>query len=360
VTDEFEELPQHEPAWAVLDRITAYRKRLLAAGYEPVLLNGKKPLLDDWPNIVATDTIISEWARDYPGHTNTGILTRTTPALDIDVTDEEVAEELEALAEDMIGKSAVRIGRAPKRAMVFRTDTSFDKVSAVLVAPNGGRHKVEILGSGQQIVVNGIHPDTKQPYRWHGGEPGPDLKRCDLPLLTAEVAAEYVAAAVKFVLERGWKLDGKNKRGNGKATGAGDKPNERQRGWAAAALDNLAEELATTKEPGRNEKLYKCACRLGTMAARGWLSREEIEAALYAAALACGLVHDDGESQTRDSIARVATLFHGGLYPRMHRTQFQEIDRFRSADPLRSAPRSSSSSNRNLVDYRGSVLEQWD
>jgi hypothetical protein len=30
--DEFEELPAHEPAWAVLDKITAYRKRLLAAG----------------------------------------------------------------------------------------------------------------------------------------------------------------------------------------------------------------------------------------------------------------------------------------------------------------------------------------
>jgi hypothetical protein len=42
--DEFEDLPKREPAWATLDRITAYRKALLAAGYWPVPVNGKKVL----------------------------------------------------------------------------------------------------------------------------------------------------------------------------------------------------------------------------------------------------------------------------------------------------------------------------
>ena len=107
---------------------------------------------------------------------NTGILTRETPAIDIDVTDEEVAEELEELAENMLGKSAVRIGRAPKRAILFRADAPFPKLAAAFIAPSGHSHKVEILGDGQQIVVNGIHPETHQPYRWHGGEPGPDLR----------------------------------------------------------------------------------------------------------------------------------------------------------------------------------------
>jgi hypothetical protein len=305
VTDEFEELPEHEPAWAALDRITKYRKRLLAAGYQPVLLNGKKPLLDDWPNIVATDNIINKWAQDYPDKWNTGIQTRTTPALDIDVTDEEAAEELEALAEDIIGKSAVRIGQAPKRAIVFRTDTPFDKLTAKFVAPNGAAHRIEIMGDGQQIVVDGIHPDTGQPYHWHGGEPGPELKRDDLLLLTAEKAAEYVAAATKLLIARGWRLDeGRKKKSKGNGTGAGDKPKPgvRERAWAEAALDSLANELAATKEPGRNDKLYKCAFRMGTMIARGWIGRDEVETALYGAALACGLVNDDGEAQTRRSI----------------------------------------------------------
>ena len=46
--DAFEELPQREPAWAALDRITAYRKQLLACGYWPVPANGKRINLSDW------------------------------------------------------------------------------------------------------------------------------------------------------------------------------------------------------------------------------------------------------------------------------------------------------------------------
>ena len=33
--DEFEEPPECEPAWMRLDRVTVYRKKLLAAGYLP-------------------------------------------------------------------------------------------------------------------------------------------------------------------------------------------------------------------------------------------------------------------------------------------------------------------------------------
>jgi hypothetical protein len=218
--DAFEELPKHEPAWAALDRITAYRRQLLAAGYFPLPVNGKKPeRLSDWGNIVATNAIIGKWAEQYPDHTNTGVITRTTPALDIDVTDEEAAEQIEDLAEATFGKSAIRIGKAPKRARLFRTDKPFAKTAVQFIAPNGTKQKIEFLCNGQQIVVNGIHPDTGNPYRWHGGEPGPDLRRDDLPVLTAEAAADFLVAAKELMLERGWKLDD-GRKPNG-ANGAG-------------------------------------------------------------------------------------------------------------------------------------------
>ena len=307
--DAFEELPEREPAWAVLDKATAYRKRLLAAGYQPLPVNGKIVKLEDWPNIAVTDAIINAWAQDWPDHLSTGLLTRHTPVVDIDITDEGAAEELEALVEKMLGKSAVRIGRAPKRAIFFRTDTPFCKRERKYVAPNGNKHQIEILGDGQQVVVNGIHPDTKQHYRWHGGEPGPQLKHGDLPSLTPDQADAFLAAATELLQERGWKIDEDEKRkrkGKSKAgtNGKGDKNTGtiRERAYATTALDNLTDELAATKEPGRNIKLYKCSFRLGTMAVRGWLTREEIETSLYGAALACGLVEDDGEAQTRSSI----------------------------------------------------------
>ena len=111
--DEFEELAQREPAWAALDRVTAYRKTLLAAGYWPVPVNGKKVLLDDWANARATPAIIDTWAVTRADHLNTGVLTRDTPFVDIDVTAEEVAEEIEALFKAELESSAVRFGFWP-------------------------------------------------------------------------------------------------------------------------------------------------------------------------------------------------------------------------------------------------------
>ena len=115
--NEFEELPEREPAWLRLDRATACRKRLLAAGYLPLPVNGKVPPIKGWTDVEATDVLIDRWANEYADATNTGIITHRTPAVDIDVLDPGVADELQELAERMIGKSAVRTGRAPERAM---------------------------------------------------------------------------------------------------------------------------------------------------------------------------------------------------------------------------------------------------
>jgi hypothetical protein len=118
---EFEEPPEREPAWLRLDRATAYRKKLLAAGYLPIPVNGKAPPIQGWSDIQATDALIDRWAEQYASASNTGIITAYTPAIDIDVVDPAVADELHRLVEQMIGTSVVRTGLAPKRALLFRT-----------------------------------------------------------------------------------------------------------------------------------------------------------------------------------------------------------------------------------------------
>ena len=268
--DKFEELPEREPAWMLLDRATAYRKRLLAAGYSPIPVNGKAPPVAGWQDIEATKVLIAGWVNKYADATNTGILTRTTPAIDIDVFDAVVAHELQEIAERMIGASAVRIGQAPKRAMLFRVDEPFDKISTpVFVSPDGRTHKVEILCRGQQIVVHGIHPNTHAPYTWRGGEPGPELEHDALPLLNAEKANEFITAAAQFMSAHGWTS---KKKPNGDAGGAWNTENpgsKRERLYALAALDGCADELAEAPNGERNNTLYKKAFRLGTMVARG-------------------------------------------------------------------------------------------
>jgi hypothetical protein len=166
-----------------------------------------------------------------------------------------------------------------------------------------------VLGDGQQIVVNGTHPDTHRPYFWHGGEPGPKLRREDLPLITAETAAAFIAAAAKIMRNAGW-TEIESKKTNGKSgdadhgsrAGRAESASIRERAYAQAALDGCAEELAGTAAGDRNNILYKKSFRVGTMVARNWIARSEAEAALFDAAVTCGLCSDDGEAQTRRTI----------------------------------------------------------
>jgi Bifunctional DNA primase/polymerase, N-terminal len=148
-----------EAAWQVSDRIAAYRTKLLTSGFQPIPVNGKAPVAHSWQNTSATVDTIEVWSRELPGATNTGILTKDTPAIDIDVYDCFAADELQKLAWGMIDEEAhhlVRIGQAPKRALLFRTDAPFAKLATpVFISPDGKRHKVEVLCDGQQIVVNG-------------------------------------------------------------------------------------------------------------------------------------------------------------------------------------------------------------
>jgi hypothetical protein len=155
LAEEFEEVPERDPAWQVLDRATSYRKKLLAAGFLPLPINGKAPPLPEWQDVRATPAVIDGWSSKYADAANTGVLTLATPAVDIDVLDAAVAADVQAIAERMLGVSAVRVGQAPKRAMLYRTDTPFGKIAtSVFTSPDGRTHKVEVLCNGQQIVVS--------------------------------------------------------------------------------------------------------------------------------------------------------------------------------------------------------------
>jgi hypothetical protein len=308
-------------AWQILDAVTTQRKRLLKAGYLPIPTEGKKPPIVGWQNLVADEGDIDSWFHQYPAAFNTGVLTHATPAVDIDVYDPDVAQAIEALLWDMTGtRGMVRFGEPPKRAALFRTETPFAKISSpVFTSPSGQRHRVEVLCRGQQIVVLGTHPGTGKPYSWHGGEPG-DVARGDLPELTEALAREVVTRATDIMrAQQGWTEE--VRQANLAQHAVGDSNDEfdsiygsRQRKYALAALQGCTAELsAMAPDSGRNDKLNAVAFRLGTMCARGWINRDEVESRLFAAAVACRLVADDGEAATRATLA--SGLGSGELNP---------------------------------------------
>jgi putative DNA primase/helicase len=204
------------------------RLRLLASGFCPTPCVGKRPILKDWQTQHEPTLLeIEGWSRTATAATNTGILTRVTPAFDIDILDPEAAAAVEALVRDRFeehGDILVRFGLPPKRCIPFRSATPFPKVYVELIPPGwveGQKlERLEVLSDGQQFVAHGIHPDTHKPYSWYGGEPG-EIRHEDLPCIHPEEAQALVADGVKLLVDRfGYRLEPK-KAGPGNGNDAG-------------------------------------------------------------------------------------------------------------------------------------------
>jgi hypothetical protein len=192
---------------------SAIRRALVIRGHVPLPLDGKvSPRygkngagkgLSGWQRLEGvTGEMIDTWSRTWPTAVNTGVLTRFAPALDLDILNPEAAEACEALVSTRYegrGVVLVRIGRAPKRAILFHTTEPFPKILANITAPNGTSEKIEMLGDGQQLVVDGIHPETHAPYCWHAGTPW-ETHRDELPPITASEAAELVEELAELLV----------------------------------------------------------------------------------------------------------------------------------------------------------------
>jgi hypothetical protein len=193
-----------------LDRpTTRFRRALLRLGYAPIPVNGKIPNFDEWQKTVPTEPLILRWDSLLPDHSNTSILTQKNPATDIDIYLASLAEEIHKLALEMLcgnGSPAplIRVGMEPKRALIFRADVPFRKISTkVYIDLEGRKNKVEILADGQQVVVKGIHPDTGRNY-YYPKESITQRPSATLPLLTAELAREFIAKCEELLKQTGW------------------------------------------------------------------------------------------------------------------------------------------------------------
>jgi hypothetical protein len=207
--------------------ITETRHAMYQHGFAVIPVIGKNPAIEEWQNISANTDTINLWPSLYPSHNNTGILTKYTPAFDVDLLNPEAAEAVETLVRSLFEERGIispRIGRAPKRAFLFRTNKPFPKLSVKLINRHGvAGEKFEILCNGQQLVVHGIHPDTKQPYSWPSGAPWDALRVADLPLLTETVAKELLRDARELVTaEYGYTIDEGEEDGANGTGGAAD------------------------------------------------------------------------------------------------------------------------------------------
>lgn len=166
---------------------------------------GKRPAFEDWQKIENTRGQINGFVKKYAS-SGIGILTKHTPAVDIDVYDKDGVKHMMAVVEKKIGAGPVRVGRQPKKLVLCHTSEPFKKVkSATWEDDFGQRHAVEILGDGQQFVAFGIHPDTRKEYNWITEDtPVNCAAALDLPEITLEIARDIADAFDAYAEKQGW------------------------------------------------------------------------------------------------------------------------------------------------------------
>lgn len=183
-------------------RLTMHRN-----GYRPVPVlgahvamkaAGKRPMMKGWETVCASadEGEIARWARAQRNCTNTGLLCSDLVGVDIDVLDVTLADRLRDMALAMLGTTPLlRIGKAPKCLLAFRSDAPFDKVqTSEFQMLDGTVARVEVLATGQQFVAFGIHPGTKAPYHWPNRSPL-EVPLSDLPVVSRDTCAAFIAAA---------------------------------------------------------------------------------------------------------------------------------------------------------------------
>lgn len=198
-----------------------YGVPLAEAGYEVIWIpKGQKgPKESHWQSMQTDVQTVREHAANGKADFNVGIRTRYTPAIDLDILDDELAEELEQWCIDNLGAAPVRVGQAPKRLLVYATDKPQKKRKITFEDANGVNNAIEILGDGQQFVAYGIHPGTKKPYHWTSAKDLTKFETLDLTLLDWGQVDALFAFFRSKAREMGWKLV---------SDSAGTRPDRRQ------------------------------------------------------------------------------------------------------------------------------------
>ncbi len=195
------------------DEVLTLRRQYWMNDYRPVPIynSQKRPMGDKWQTLAQTDPPAVVVNDPNPAALGTGIACGKFAPLDIDILDQSLVDRLVHFAEIMLGVTPLlRIGRAPKTLLGYRAVVPFRKMhTPEFTLPDGSRGKVEVLAQGQQVVADGIHPDTHKPYVWPNRSPA-DTPLADLPAITEDQARASspkpsVSSAQPAACRRSWK-----------------------------------------------------------------------------------------------------------------------------------------------------------
>jgi len=206
-----------------------YGRALLGNGYLiiPIKPGHKRPALDNWQ----TARLGAADLTRYPNH-GVGVLcgqgAQPIAAIDVDTLDEGLAARFVAWCQEHLGATCERVGNAPKILLAYRAEAEgWGKATGAWFEDLGGaRHRLEILGKGQQFVAYHIHPDTGEPYEWVDFFGGLDAMRAgDLPVITEAQVEEALQVFEAMAEEAGLvRVSGSKNKAGGMTSAPDDDP----------------------------------------------------------------------------------------------------------------------------------------
>ena len=185
---------------------TESAEELYFADWEPVPLSpGQKGCFaPGWTTKPLSSEVLGQWGSAYPG-AGIGLRTGLVRAVDIDVLDESLSEQLSSFLQARCPNPLVRIGKRPKTMLVYKTHNPnlAKRLSAAFVDGEGRQHRIEVLGRGQQFASFHVHPDTNEPYQWVGRTPLQTTPN-DLPPLDERAIDDLIELFELAAVEKGW------------------------------------------------------------------------------------------------------------------------------------------------------------
>ncbi|MDZ7789718.1 MAG: phage/plasmid primase, P4 family [Xanthomonadales bacterium] len=202
-------------------------RALIDLGYliTPTWPDKKSPSPDGWQNLrldaagferMLTSGFTNTRRRDNstyhvnPSSHGVGVLCGVGPtpvaAVDVDTTDSALAARFADWCEEHLGFAPARVGQAPKTLLLYRAaEPGWRKTTSAWFKDSAGdKHRLEILGDGQQFVAHAVHPGTGQPYEWVDIVGGIEAFRAgDLEVVTLEEVAAAVANFERMAIEAG-------------------------------------------------------------------------------------------------------------------------------------------------------------
>lgn len=157
-----------------------------------------------------TDAARARWQR---WGASIGVRAERFPAVDIDEPhDAALSAEIAKLATKHLGRALSRVGAEPKQLLPYRLADGAAPIGKrrIEYVLNGKKGAVELLGAGQQYVIDGTHPRTGRPYAWPQGRPASAATLA--PITGESVDAFFDALAVLLEM---WGADVSKQLGSG-------------------------------------------------------------------------------------------------------------------------------------------------